>query len=250
LLDFDSDSFFDLEIETWFGYDDRAGEDEVGFLGFGWFDEGSVDSGEESHDLDLAVGELWVVDTVFDKFGESGVGTDNVEGVAFKDDDGFVGVFNFFQEADKFETGLFSNGLVINFGKEDNLNKIIIFTEAIDDPFDFIFFIVLGFLYVPSDKSIVEFGEGFGHDFVYFFINELVFVIAEHFFELSVAIGYSGEGHFRCFNADKGEVLVFAHFDQVAWISLKFLGFLDVFLSLLISLLGFGQSVDIDPDIN
>jgi hypothetical protein len=39
----------------------------------------------------------------------------------------------------------------------------------------------------------VEFGEGFGHDLVDFFINELVFVIAEHFFELSVAIGYSGE---------------------------------------------------------
>jgi hypothetical protein len=40
-----------------------------------------------------------------------------------------------------------------------------------------------------------------------------VFVIAEHFFELSVTIGYSGEWHFRCLNADKGEILVFAHFD-------------------------------------
>ena len=109
---------------------------------------------------------------------------------------------------------------------------------------------MLLFLYVPSDKSIVEFGEGFGHDFVDFFINEFVFVVAEHFFELRVAIGDGGEGHFWGFNANEGKVLVFAHFDQVAGLPLKFLGFFDVFFSLLVALLGFGQSTDIDPDID
>ena len=75
-------------------------------------------------------------------------------------------------------------------------------------------------------------------------------VVAEHFFELGVAVDDGGEGHFAGLYTDEGEVLVFAHFDQVVGVALQFLCFLDVFFGLLVALFAFGQSVDIHPDID
>ena len=78
----------------------------------------------------------------------------------------------------------------MNFGKENDFNEVIIFTQRVNNPFDFILLVMLLFLDVSTNHVIVKIRKGFGHDFVNFLIYELVLIISQHIFELSIAVGH------------------------------------------------------------
>ncbi len=96
----------------------------------------------------------------------------------------------------------------------------------------------------------MEFGKGFGHEFIDFFVNKFMFVITQHILELVVTVGNGGKRHLRSLNANKGQVLVLTHFNEIARITVRLLGFLEIFLLLLIPLFGLGQSRDIHSHIH
>ena len=148
-------------------------------------------------------------------------------------------VLNFLQKSNQLKRSFLSNRFKVNFCEKNDFNQKILFAQSINNSLYFIFFVVLSFSNVVSDKIIMKLRKSFWHDFIYFFVNKLIFFISKHFFKLCITICNGSQRHLTCLNTHKSKILILPHFDQITRISLKLFCLFDVLFCLLVPLLGF-----------